>query len=66
MVGGEEEAYEKAKPILGMMGKNTGWSENYWFYLSTKNKIVHCGKVGSGQATKHLNNMFLASQMVPI
>lgn len=50
MVGGEQKVFEKAKSVLELMGKNA----------------VHCGKVGSGQATKLCNNLFLASQMVAL
>ncbi|KAL3116079.1 hypothetical protein niasHT_007379 [Heterodera trifolii] len=50
MVGGNDEAFQRARPILEMMGK----------------KNVHCGKVGSGQATKICNNMLLSVQMVAL
>ncbi|KAI0457796.1 3-hydroxyisobutyrate dehydrogenase, variant [Xylaria acuta] len=40
MVGGSEEDWEWAEPILRMMGKN----------------IFHCGPPGAGLATKQINN----------
>ncbi|KAI1177464.1 3-hydroxyisobutyrate dehydrogenase, variant [Nemania sp. FL0916] len=40
MVGGSEEDWERAEPILHMMGKN----------------IFHCGPSGAGLATKQINN----------
>jgi 3-hydroxyisobutyrate dehydrogenase len=42
MIGGPTELYEKAKPILSMMGK--------------RENIFHCGKEGAGLATKQINN----------
>ncbi|KAI3413497.1 hypothetical protein GPALN_010987 [Globodera pallida] len=50
MVGGNEDAFNRARPILALMGKNT----------------VHCGGVGSGQATKICNNMLLSVQMIAL
>ena len=48
MVGGTDEAYEKAKPIIeGMAGK-----------------IVMCGAAGAGQAAKICNNMIMAVSMI--
>ncbi len=48
MVGGADEAYEKAKPIIeGMAGK-----------------IVMCGAAGAGQAAKICNNMIMAVSMI--
>ena len=41
MVGGPEEAFARALPILQAMGKT----------------IVHCGGAGAGQAMKALNNL---------
>lgn len=43
MVGGSVSAFERAKPLLGLMATD----------------ITHCGDVGSGQVTKLLNNMML-------
>jgi 3-hydroxyisobutyrate dehydrogenase len=40
MVGGRDEDWERAEPILRMMGKN----------------IFHCGPAGAGLATKQINN----------
>ncbi|WP_131793422.1 3-hydroxyisobutyrate dehydrogenase [Legionella brunensis] len=50
MVGGLEEAFEKAKPVLAAMGK----------------KIIHAGTAGSGQAAKICNNMILGVSMIAI
>ena len=47
MVGGSDDAYTQAKPVLDIMGKN----------------IVHCGGAGAGQAAKVCNNMMLGIQM---
>lgn len=48
MVGGTDDAFERAKPLLDCMGKN----------------VVHCGSHGSGQAVKICNNMLLAISMI--
>lgn len=48
MVGGEEAAFERAKPLLEKMGKN----------------IFHAGGAGTGQAAKICNNMLLAISMI--
>jgi 3-hydroxyisobutyrate dehydrogenase len=48
MVGGETQAFERAKPILEKMGKN----------------IFHAGGAGNGQAAKICNNMLLAISMI--
>ncbi|NWH08467.1 MAG: 3-hydroxyisobutyrate dehydrogenase [Alphaproteobacteria bacterium] len=50
MVGGSEEAFMRAKPILAAMGKN----------------IVHAGGAGTGQAAKICNNMILAISMIGV
>ena len=50
MVGGEDEAFARAKPILEKMGKT----------------IVHCGGPGNGQAAKICNNMMLGIQMASV
>ncbi|NLP31668.1 MAG: 3-hydroxyisobutyrate dehydrogenase [Oligella ureolytica] len=50
MVGGTEEGFEKAKPILQAMGKN----------------IVYCGGHGNGQVAKVANNMLLGISMVGV
>ncbi|WP_058534394.1 3-hydroxyisobutyrate dehydrogenase [Legionella saoudiensis] len=50
MVGGEERAFQTAKPILAAMGQ----------------KIIHTGIAGSGQAAKICNNMILGISMVAI
>lgn len=48
MVGGDETAFGRAKPILEKMGKN----------------IFHAGGAGTGQAAKICNNMLLAISMI--
>lgn len=48
MVGGPDEAFAKAKPILDVMGKN----------------IFHAGGSGNGQAAKIANNMLLGISMI--
>ena len=50
MVGGENEAYERALPVLRLMGAN----------------IVHQGPAGSGQYTKMCNQIAIASGMLGI
>ncbi len=50
MVGGEEAAFARAKPLLGAMGKN----------------IVHAGGPGAGQAAKICNNMILGVSMLAV
>ncbi|MCE0721912.1 3-hydroxyisobutyrate dehydrogenase [Legionella resiliens] len=50
MVGGEEDAFHAAKPVLGAMG----------------HKIIHTGGAGSGQAAKICNNMVLGISMIAI
>ncbi|GAA4810015.1 3-hydroxyisobutyrate dehydrogenase [Tomitella cavernea] len=47
MVGGDEETFRRAEPLLQDMGR----------------KIVHCGDPGNGQAAKLCNNMILAISM---
>jgi 3-hydroxyisobutyrate dehydrogenase len=47
MVGGDEAAFARAKPLLAQMGKNT----------------VHCGPSGNGQVVKICNNLILAISM---
>ncbi|QTC00759.1 3-hydroxyisobutyrate dehydrogenase [Alcaligenes sp. SORT26] len=47
MVGGEDQALEKARPYLDAMGKN----------------IFHAGKTGAGQVAKICNNMLLGILM---
>jgi 3-hydroxyisobutyrate dehydrogenase len=48
MVGGSEEAFDKAAPILDVMG----------------GKLVHCGDGGAGQSAKICNNMLLGISMI--
>jgi 3-hydroxyisobutyrate dehydrogenase len=48
MVGGAEDAFARAKPLLEAMGK----------------RVVHCGGAGSGQAAKICNNMILGATMI--
>jgi 3-hydroxyisobutyrate dehydrogenase len=50
MVGGGEEAFAKAKPILEAMGRT----------------IVHAGGAGNGQAAKICNNMILGVSMIAV
>lgn len=47
MVGGTEDAFQRAKPILEAMGKN----------------IIHAGSAGTGQAAKICNNMLVGTNM---
>ncbi len=48
MVGGEQSAFDKARPVLEQMGKN----------------IVYCGGPGNGQVAKVANNMLLGISMI--
>ncbi|HEV3371895.1 MAG TPA: 3-hydroxyisobutyrate dehydrogenase [Xanthobacteraceae bacterium] len=50
MVGGDDKAFERAKPVLEGMGKS----------------IVHAGAAGSGQAAKVCNNMILGISMIAV
>ena len=50
MVGGNEEYFAKAKPILEKIGK----------------KIIHAGPEGRGQAAKICNNLILGISMVAV
>ncbi len=50
MVGGADEAFEKARPVLDVMGKN----------------IFHAGGAGNGQAAKICNNMLLGISMIGV
>ena len=50
MVGGPDDAFAKAKPILEAMGKT----------------IVHAGGAGNGQAAKICNNMILGISMIGV
>ncbi|KAK5624341.1 hypothetical protein RRF57_000057 [Xylaria bambusicola] len=50
MVGGSEEDWERAEPILRMMGKN----------------IFHCGPLSAGLATKQINNYLSAVSTVGV
>lgn len=50
MVGGTPEDFEKAKPILQLMGKN----------------IVYCGGSGNGQVVKLANNLVLGISMIAV
>lgn len=50
MVGGSEEAFARAAPILGVMGK----------------AVIHAGPAGNGQAAKICNNMMLGIQMISV
>ncbi|KZK99476.1 3-hydroxyisobutyrate dehydrogenase [Pseudovibrio sp. Ad5] len=48
MVGGPDSAFERAKPLLDIMGAS----------------IVHAGDAGAGQAAKICNNMLLGISMI--
>lgn len=48
MVGGTEEAFRRAEPLLAQMGK----------------AVIHAGGPGSGQAAKICNNMLLGASMI--
>jgi 3-hydroxyisobutyrate dehydrogenase len=48
MVGGTDEAFDKAKPFLEPMAK----------------AVIHAGQLGAGQAAKICNNMILGATMV--
>jgi len=50
MVGGSEEAFQKAKAILQLMGKN----------------VIHCGGPGNGQVAKVCNNLILGISMIGV
>jgi 3-hydroxyisobutyrate dehydrogenase len=50
MVGGDEAAVERARPVLEPLA----------------GKIIHCGAPGTGQAAKLCNNMVLAVQQIAI
>ncbi|MDH6237438.1 3-hydroxyisobutyrate dehydrogenase [Cryobacterium sp. CG_9.6] len=50
MVGGSDEDFATALPILEVMGK----------------RIVHCGESGLGQAAKVCNNMILGISMIAV
>jgi 3-hydroxyisobutyrate dehydrogenase len=48
MVGGEKAAFDQAKPLLDVMGKN----------------VFHAGAAGNGQVAKVCNNMLLGISMI--
>ena len=48
MVGGTDDAFERARPFLEQMGK----------------AVIHAGDAGAGQAAKICNNMLLGASMV--
>ena len=50
MVGGQDDALEKARPVLEPMA----------------GKVIHCGASGAGQAAKLCNNMVLAVQQIAV
>ncbi len=50
MVGGSEENFKRAQPILEKLGK----------------KIVHAGSAGNGQAAKICNNLILGISMIAV
>ena len=48
MVGGSDDAFERSKEVLDLMGAN----------------VFHCGDVGTGEVAKLCNNLLLAVSMV--
>ena len=50
MVGGEAEAVERSRPVLGDMGK----------------AVIHAGASGAGQTAKVCNNLILAVSMIGV
>jgi 3-hydroxyisobutyrate dehydrogenase len=50
MVGGAEEDFDQALPLLEALGK----------------RVVHCGRAGAGQAAKVCNNMILGISMIGV
>lgn len=50
MVGGSDEAFAAARPVLDPMA----------------GKLIHCGDSGAGQAAKLCNNMLLAVQQIAV
>ncbi|RCW40820.1 3-hydroxyisobutyrate dehydrogenase [Halopolyspora algeriensis] len=50
MVGGSEDAYRRAEPILEPMAR----------------KAIHCGGAGNGQVTKMCNNLILGASMIAV
>jgi 3-hydroxyisobutyrate dehydrogenase len=50
MVGGSDQAFERAQPVLAGMGKT----------------VVHAGGSGSGQAVKICNNLILGVSMIAV
>ncbi len=50
MIGGDESAFKKMKPLFEVMGK----------------KAVYCGDSGSGQVAKMCNNMILGISMIGV
>jgi len=50
MVGGEADAVERARPVLGGMGK----------------AVIHAGASGAGQTAKVCNNLILAVSMIGV
>src|SRR6202012_6305687 len=50
MVGGEESALQRARPVLEPMA----------------GKIIHCGAAGAGEGAQVCNNMVLAVQQIAV
>lgn len=50
MVGGDEKIFDRAKPLLSLLGKN----------------IIHTGAAGNGQVAKICNNMILGISMIAV
>lgn len=50
LVGGTEEAFERARPLLELMGS----------------RIIHCGSSGDGLVAKICNNLVLGVQQIVV
>lgn len=50
LVGGSEESFTRASPILALMGQ----------------RIIHCGPAGSGLAAKICNNLMLGVEQIVV
>jgi len=50
LVGGSDQAFNRASPILGLMGR----------------RIIHCGPSGSGLAAKICNNLILGVEQIVV
>ncbi|KAH9966449.1 3-hydroxyisobutyrate dehydrogenase [Russula dissimulans] len=50
LVGGSQESFSRASPVLGLMGR----------------RIIHCGPAGSGLAAKICNNLVLGVEQIVV